>query len=222
MRGSLMHLEILVEDQSGKKALDILVPRIIGHEHTYRVIDYKGIGRIPANMRDTTNAADRILLENLPKLLKGYGRTYAGYGPNYQASVILVCDLDKKCLKSFRENLYNILNSCNPKPVTFFCFAIEELEAWFLGDIKAVKSAYPNADKDILSQYENDSICNTWEVLADAIFSGGSQKLLKSGWQAIGIEKSNWANNIAPNMSINDNNSPSFCYFLGKLKELIY
>jgi hypothetical protein len=81
--------------------------------------------------------------------------------------------------------------------------------------------AYPNADNVILSQYENDSICDTWEVLADAVFAGGSQKLLKSGWQAIGIEKSNWAKNIAPNMIINDNNSPSFCYFRSKLKTLI-
>ncbi len=29
-----MHFEILVEDQSGKKALEILVPKIIGADHT--------------------------------------------------------------------------------------------------------------------------------------------------------------------------------------------
>ena len=47
-----MHFEILAEDQSGKKTLDILVPNIIGDEHTFRVISYKGIGRIP-NLRFT-------------------------------------------------------------------------------------------------------------------------------------------------------------------------
>ena len=61
-----MHFEILVEDQSGKKALDILVPKIVGEEHTFKVFPYKGIGRIPRNMRDTQNAAKRILMENLP------------------------------------------------------------------------------------------------------------------------------------------------------------
>ena len=30
-----MHFEILVEDQSGKKALDILIPKIIGDDHTW-------------------------------------------------------------------------------------------------------------------------------------------------------------------------------------------
>ena len=31
-----MHFEVLVEDQSGKKILDILIPKIIGNQHTFR------------------------------------------------------------------------------------------------------------------------------------------------------------------------------------------
>ena len=34
MRGNQVHFEILVEDQSGKKALDILIPKFIGPEHS--------------------------------------------------------------------------------------------------------------------------------------------------------------------------------------------
>ena len=30
-----MHFEVLVEDQSGKKALDILIPKIIGDQHSF-------------------------------------------------------------------------------------------------------------------------------------------------------------------------------------------
>ena len=47
-----MHIEMLVEDLSGKKALDVLVPRIIGDHDTFRVHSYKGIGHIPKNMKD--------------------------------------------------------------------------------------------------------------------------------------------------------------------------
>ncbi|HRJ53153.1 MAG TPA: hypothetical protein PLE99_10310, partial [Candidatus Thiothrix moscowensis] len=72
-----MHFEILVEDQSGKKMLEILVPTLISNKHTYKIVSYKGIGKIPVNMRDTKTASNRILLENLPKLLKGYGKTLA-------------------------------------------------------------------------------------------------------------------------------------------------
>ena len=45
-----MHFEILVEDQSGKIALESILSKILGlsgQEHTYRIISYKGVGRIP-------------------------------------------------------------------------------------------------------------------------------------------------------------------------------
>nr|MDA3786047.1 hypothetical protein [Deltaproteobacteria bacterium] len=129
-----MHFDILVEDLSGKKALDILVPKIIGDEHTFTVRAYKGIGKIPGNMKTSADPAKRALLSQLPRLLQGYGKTYAGYPANFLASVILVCDLDNKCLKTFHEELLEVLNSCTPRPETRFCFAIEEGEAWFLGD----------------------------------------------------------------------------------------
>jgi len=220
MRGEQMHFEILVEDHSGKRALDILVPKIIGDSHTFKVISYKGIGRIPRNMRDSDNASKRILLENLPKLLKGYGRTYTGH-QNYSVVVILVCDLDDKCQKTFRDQLYHILISCNPKPKTRFCFAIEEGEAWLLGDLKAVKAAYPNAKDAVLNSYVNDSICGTWEKLADAIYKGGAATLSAKGWQAVGQEKSRWSDEITPYMAVDNNQSPSFRHFVEKIRELI-
>ncbi len=215
-----MHFEILVEDQSGKKALDILVPKIIGDAHTFIVHPYKGIGRIPKNMKDADDASRRILLENLPKLLKGYGKTFAGY-ENYMAAVILVCDLDDKCLKAFRTELFGILHKCNPMPATRFCIAIEEGEAWFLGDLNAVKAAYPKARDAVLTSYVNDSICGTWEKLADAIYQGGASALSAKGWQTIGAEKSKWAAEISAYMTVENNLSPSFQYFRGKLRELV-
>jgi len=215
-----LHFEILVEDKSGKAALDALVPRILGEAHTYRVHPYKGIGRLPKNMKDAREASRRILLDNLPKLLKGYGRTFTGYQNDYQAAVIVVCDLDDRLLKTFKDELIQILQRCNPRPETRFCFAIEEGEAWLLGDLNAVITAYPRAKRNILEAYVNDSICGTWEKLADAIFPGGSQALAKLGWQAIGAEKSKWAENIAPIINLDGNASPSFAYFLNKLRQL--
>lgn len=215
-----MHFEILVEDQSGKKALDILVPKIIGANHTFNIHPYKGIGRIPKNLRANGKTNKRILLDQLPRLLQGYGKAFANYPENYTAAVILVCDLDNKCLKAFRQELFNILNGCNPQPETRFCIAIEEGEAWFLGDIPAVKSAYPRAKEAVLNAYVNDSICGTWQRLADAVYNGGSTALSSKGWQAIGAEKSQWSEKISPHMDVATNASPSFVYFRQKLLEL--
>jgi hypothetical protein len=215
-----VHIEILVEDLSGKTALDILVPKIIGKEDTFRVHHYKGIGRIPKNLKNASDPAKRILLTNLPKLLKGYGKTFQGYPATYKAAVVLVCDLDNRNIETFRRELNTILSQCNPKPETRFCLAIEEGEAWFLGDVSAIKSVYPQADDVVLGSYINDSICGTWEKLADAIYHGGSKALSKQGWQAVGAEKSRWAENISPRMDVEKNASPSFRSFRDTVRAL--
>ena len=211
-----MHFEILVEDQSGKKALDILVPKIIGLEHTCKVIAYKGVGRIPKNMNAGVDASKRMLLDNLPRLLQGCGKSWT----NYPAAVFVVCDLDDKCFKRFRQELYAVLGACDPQPETRFCIAVEEGEAWLLGDIPAIKAAYPKAKDGVLNQYVNDSICGTWECLADAVYKGGSAALAAKGWQAPGAEKSQWAEKITPHMDVANNASPSFVYLRQKLLAL--
>jgi len=216
-----MHFEILVEDISGKTALEILIPKIISTEqHTFNIHSYKGIGhKVPKYLKSTSDAKKRILLHLLPKIVQGWGKTLSDY-PDYSFVLIVICDLDNRCLSTFRRELLDLVDKCNPKPKTQFCIAIEEGEAWYLGDLAAVREAYPRAKESVLKGYTNDSICGTWEKLADAVFSGGKQKLSKQGWQAIGLEKTNWANNIPPLMEVDNNLSPSFCYFRDKLRGL--
>ena len=72
----------------------------------------------------------------------------------------------------------------------------------------------------MLNGYINDSICGTWEHLADAVYPGGSTSLKAQGWWAVGREKSVWSEKIAPQMEIDRNTSPSFRYFLKKVREL--
>jgi hypothetical protein len=117
--------------------------------------------------------------------------------------------------------LLDVLNRCNPKPVTLFCIAVEEIEAWLLGDIPAVLKAYPQAKDEILCSYENDDICGTWEVLADALLPGGAEDLKKKRWQTAGAKKSEWAKAISPHMDVENNKSTSFCYFRDKLRSLV-
>jgi hypothetical protein len=64
----------------------------------------------------------------------------------------------------------------------------------------AIKAAYPKADDAILNAYKNDSICGTWEMLANAIYHVGEKALSAKGWQAVGAEKTRWAENITPHM----------------------
>jgi hypothetical protein len=206
-----MHFEFLVEDLSGKAAMSVLIPKLLGDEISYRVHSYKGIGRIPKGMRPKSGADKRILLDQLPRILSGYGRV-----PNCGV-IVVICDLDNGEKGQLLSELGNILESCIFKPQTLFCIAIEEFEAWYLGDLPAVRSAYPGAKNAVLNSYVNDSICGTWECLADAVYKGGHIELSKKGWQEIGKQKSMWAQAISPHMNVSKNNSPSFNEMYEKL-----
>lgn len=218
-RGEPMHFEILVEDASGKIALKFILEKILGpagQDHTYKIFSYKGAGHIPKNLRGTTDARKRILLDRLPRLLRGYGKSLQ----NLSAAVVVIVDLDKKDCLEFKQEMLNILDGCNPQPRTLFRIAIEEGEAWLLGDRNAVKAAYPRAKEQVLNGYEQDSICGTWEKLADAVYPGGSKKLKQFGWPHAGQAKCKWAENIAPHLDVEANHSRSFQVFRDGIRKL--
>ena len=71
-----------------------------------------------------------------------------------------------------------------------------------------------------MNKYKNDSICDTWELLADAVYTGGRKTLIEKGWQAVGKQKSIWAKEISPHMDVDNNASPSFNTLCSELKRL--
>lgn len=207
-----MHIEILVEDSSGEKLLEVILPKLLGEQgspHSWRVHAYKGIGRIPKNLNAGADPVKRILLDQLPRLLQGYGRT-----PGIDA-VVVVLDTDKRNCVDFLSELKALAVGCNPAPQTLFRLAIEEVEAWYLGDRQALESAYPRAKADVLNRYTQDSACDTWELLADAVYPGGSAAIKKAGWPLPGQIKHEWAEKIGPLLEPDSNVSPSF----GKLRD---
>jgi hypothetical protein len=213
-----MHIEILVEDSSGERLLDVLLPQFLGEQgspHTWRVHAYKGIGRIPPGMNARGDPAKRILLDQLPRILRGYGKT-AGID-----AVVVVLDSDRHDCATFLAELKALLAGCRPAPNTLFRLAIEEMEAWYLGDRAALTTAYPRARHDVLHRYEQDSICSTWELLADAIYPGGSMAIKKVGWPLPGQVKHEWAERIGPLLDPDRNVSPSFGKLRDGLRQLI-
>ncbi|MEA3545393.1 MAG: hypothetical protein U9R69_09280 [Thermodesulfobacteriota bacterium] len=215
-----MHFEILVEDASGKIALEAILGKILGpngQDHTYKLLPYKGIGRIPKNLKGVTDPQKRILLDQLPRLLRGYGKSLQ----KIPAVVVVVVDLDDRDCMEFKQNMLGILNNCNPQPTTLFRIAIEEGEAWLLGDHAAVRAAYPRAKEQVLNSYVQDSICGTWEKLADIVYPGGSQKLKRQGWPYTGQAKCEWAKNIAPHLDVENNQLKSFQAFCDGIRGLM-
>lgn len=207
-----MHIEILIEDSSGKELLEAVLPKLFGkfgEPHSWNMHSYKGIGRIPKGLKGSIDPMKRILLDRLPRVLQGYGKS-----PGIDA-VVVVLDTDRRNCKDFLNELQTLAAACNPAPNTLFRLAIEEIEAWYLGDRQALTEAFPHAKADILNHYVQDSVCGTWELLADAVYPGGSTAIKKSGWPLPGQVKHEWAARISPLLDPDRNVSPSF----GKLRD---
>jgi hypothetical protein len=142
---------------------------------------------------------------NLPKALKGYGRT-----PGFDRVFVLV-DTDDRDIDQFKRELSALVESCGTTPQTAFGLATEEVEAWYLGDRQALGKAYPKADAKVLKRYVQDSVCGTWELLADALVRGGVKAVKAQTWASAGVLKHEWADKIGPLMDVSRNQSPSFC-----------
>ena len=91
----------------------------------------------PQNLNAGGDPAKRILLDQLPKILRGYGKT-----PGIDA-VVVVLDSDRRNCVEFLTELKTLAAGCNPAPNTLFRIAIEEMEAWYFGDQQALTAAYP-------------------------------------------------------------------------------
>ena len=88
-------------------------------------------------------------------------------------------------------------------------------------DEKAIIGAYPLAKRKYLDEYEQDGICDTWQVLADMVYPRGLRGLKKKAGTAyaeIGRAKCEWADKIGCLLDLDNNNSPSFCRFIQELR----
>lgn len=219
-----MHLEVLVEGTTELTALSILMSRIIGpyrEPHTWTIHKHRGIGSLPEDPTARPNPLDPTLLHNLPSKLRAYGKE-----DRADLLVVVLVDLDDHpdC-RAFKQQLTGLLAWCDPKPNCLFRIAIEELEAWYLGDREALLKAYPEADPVKLEAYQQDSQCRTWETLADILHPGGIGVRRTAGVTgkrspSVLNHKMLWARTIAPEMDVERNRSGSFQCFRDGLRRL--
>lgn len=155
------YIEFLVEDKSGEILVDQVMQKYVLRKENieYTINSFKGIGKIPSKAKNLSQIKSGRLLTDLPLYLRGIGRSLETM-PGKKA-IFVIFDKD------------NV--DCSLQ--VFFCIAIEEMEAWLLGDKEAVIKAYPRAKKQLLQKYVQDSIIGTWECLADIVYKGGLHSL---------------------------------------------
>ncbi|MGC8491308.1 MAG: hypothetical protein ACP5SH_06190, partial [Syntrophobacteraceae bacterium] len=86
-------------------------------------------------------------------------------------------DLDHDACLELKGRMLNLLDYCKPPPMTIFRMAIEEIEAFYLGDKSAIRAAFPKCKLSRMDSYIQDSICGTWEVFKAVIGEEGEDKV---------------------------------------------
>lgn len=197
----MQHIDFLVEEPSAEATLKNLLPKICDVSHS--IHSYNG---------------KHDLLRKLSQRLSGYKK----WIPSDYKIVVLI-DKDGDDCKRLKKKLDRIaiaagfVTKSSAQGRNFQILnrlAIEELEAWFFGDVQALIKAYPAipANLDKKARYRNpDAIRGgTWEQL--------EKVLQKAGFFSAGLQKVKAASEISKHMVPERNQSKSFQVFVSGLK----
>ncbi|MEW5722966.1 MAG: DUF4276 family protein [Thermodesulfobacteriota bacterium] len=202
-----MHLEVLVEEPSVEEALKILIPKITGAEVSFSIHAHQGKPDLLAKLGSKLNA-------------------YKKWLPADHKILVLV-DLDREDCRELKGRLEEaaaragfVTKTASGGRSVFQVLnriAIEELEAWFFGDVSAINQAYPRARPQLglTAKYRDpDAIKGgTWEAL--------ERELQRAGHHRGRLAKITAARDIAGRMDPDSNRSRSFQVFRDGLRELV-
>ena len=204
---SILHLEFLVEEASLESALTQLLPKILPSTVTYKIHAFRG---------------KTDLLAKLPNRLKGYRALLPPDG-----KIVVLIDKDRENCLELKQKLEIMAissglitkSSCQKDKLfqVLNRIVVEELEAWFFGDVQAIRQAYPKVSANLANQQpyrDPDAIKGgTWEAL--------ERVLKKAGYHPGGLEKYKASSEISQYMNPKSNRSKSFKVFYEGLLEII-
>ena len=207
MTSAHLQLHFYVEDVSTEAALQILIPVILKDHQggfEYEIHPFRG---------------KPDLLKKLPQRLQAYASRIQ-HNPNFR--IIVLVDRDDEDCRSLKQRLEGIAEQAHlvtrtARPDDFQLInriAIEELEAWFFGDVIAIRQAYPKVPQSLASKQKFRD--------PDAITGGTSEALERAlkHYHPGGLEKSRAAREISKHMNPDVNRSISFQVFRDALRQL--
>ncbi len=202
-----MHIEFLLEERSAEVTLNLILPKLLPDDVSF----------------------DLHVFESKPDLLNKLRMRLKGYStwiPDNWRIIVLIDEDRENCyeLKSQLENAAHgtgLVTKSSILPIGEFQvvnrLAIEELEAWFFGDITALREAYPRVSKSLQYQknYRNpDAITGgTYEAL--------ERLLIRNRYYTGKLPKTTVAHNIAQYMKPSRNRSKSFQVFVEGIRACV-
>jgi hypothetical protein len=199
-----MTIHVLVEGPSEREFFDGWGARL-ALKQKIRVHPHQGKGSIPRDPLKLPDNRLRGLLDQLPAKLRGFAASLDSEAD----CVLVVVDADNDDPAELAGDIIGLAKKCAPRLQVKVTVAVEEMEAFYLGDLRALKLAYPHADMVLAREYVPDSVCGTWELFGRVIGDDSGDKV-------------GWAESMSKRMATNDgiNRSPSFGGLLREVRAL--
>lgn len=204
------HLFVHVEEPSMKEAVEALLPPLLaGRSVECKIIDH---------------GSKHALLTNLPRRLRGYADW-----PEPGLRIMVLVDRDDDDCMDLKRRLESAAQAARLPTKTSPDFAgrfkvvnrivVEELEAWFLGDVPALMAAFPGIPPTLegRAKFRNpDAVTGgTWEALLKVLKQAGHYT------QSAHLPKIEVARRVATQMVAARNRSKSFQAFVTGLNALL-
>lgn len=198
-----MTIHVLVEGPSERAFLEPWLRRLL-RDAVVKVHPHQGKGSLPDNLDMPPPRRQRGLLDQLPAKLRGF----AG-GNSAPSGVLVLVDADDDECLDLAASITGAAAAVAPDLTVVVRIAVEETEAFYLGDLAAVKRAYPDADLEEARAYVPDIICGTWELFGEVIGDEGGNKVA-------------WARRMGPLVTTEParSRSPSFRALIRGLKRM--
>lgn len=201
-----MHIKFFLEESSAEEALRYILPKILSPDVICIFHVFEG--------KDD-------MLEELPKHLKGHQ-----WIPDDWRIIVLIDEDRRDChkLKEYLEKAADeagFVTKSSATPNEDFQIvnriAVEEIEAWFFGDVEALHAAYPRIPENLQSKakYRNP------DAIRGGTYEALKQLLMEKNYYKGRISKPTVAQNIAQHMVPSRNRSKSFQVFVEGLKACV-
>lgn len=200
---TVRHLEFLVEEPSMEEFLRELLPRLLPRDRTFAIHSFRGKPDLRRKLDDR---------------LRGYSKWLPA-----DWRIIVMVDRDEDDCLVLKKELEAAASRAGLRTRSVASggpwqlvnrIVVQELEAWFFGDWKAVREAYPrvSAGTPRQSRYRDpDDVGRTWEAF---------ERILKRhGYFRTGVRKREVARAIAAHLVPERNRSHSFGVLLDVIRE---
>jgi hypothetical protein len=205
-----MHVEFLLEEPSAEALLQNLVPRILGPNVTFALHPFQG----------KTDLMSKLLAR-----LRGY-RSWLPHVYGDAWCVVVLQDEDRRDCHAIKSEMEQI--AAEARLITRTAvrngavgpfrvinrIAIEEIEAWYFGDVEGLRAAFPEIPASLAARegFRNPDAIGGGTAVALA-------RLLATRYPT-GLPKREVARIVAPHLELDRNRSASFRCFRDALREL--